>query len=186
MEVGCAFWQRELGAMTTLRGRHQIGMLLEAAYSIRGIDAGLPSVDHHLGDDGRVPFGVLGTVWSYLKLRELGVRRPAALDWWGNLTFAAGLRSFLRQDPDVILVGEIRDRETAEIAIQAALTGHLVLSTLHTTDVASTISRICVSRRSLFREMEAALRAPSRNGGPWPGSRVSGPARSRMAASDPR
>ena len=51
-----------------------------------------------------------------------------------GLTFATGLRSFLRQDPDVIMVGEIRDQETAQIAIQAALTGHFVLSTLHTND----------------------------------------------------
>ncbi|MDF1562214.1 MAG: type II secretion system ATPase GspE [Deltaproteobacteria bacterium] len=57
-------------------------------------------------------------------------------------TFARGLRSFLRQDPDVIMVGEIRDRETAEIAIQASLTGHLVLSTLHTNDAASAVTRL--------------------------------------------
>ena len=59
-----------------------------------------------------------------------------------GLTFASALRSFLRQDPDVILVGEIRDFETAEIAIKAALTGHLVLSTLHTNDAPSTINRM--------------------------------------------
>ena len=59
-----------------------------------------------------------------------------------GLTFAAGLRSFLRQDPDVILVGEIRDRETAEIAIQASLTGHLVFSTVHTNDAASAVTRL--------------------------------------------
>lgn len=59
-----------------------------------------------------------------------------------GLTFAAALRSFLRQDPDVIMVGEIRDFETAEIAIKAALTGHLVLSTLHTNDAPSTITRL--------------------------------------------
>ena len=59
-----------------------------------------------------------------------------------GLTFAASLRSFLRQDPDIILVGEIRDFETAEIAIKAALTGHLVLSTLHTNDAPSTINRM--------------------------------------------
>jgi type IV pilus assembly protein PilB len=57
-------------------------------------------------------------------------------------TFAAALRSFLRQDPDVILVGETRDLETAQYAIQAALTGHLVFSTLHTNDAASSISRL--------------------------------------------
>jgi len=59
-----------------------------------------------------------------------------------GLNFAASLRSFLRQDPNIILVGEIRDFETAEIAIKAALTGHLVLSTLHTNDAPSTISRL--------------------------------------------
>jgi general secretion pathway protein E len=58
------------------------------------------------------------------------------------LTFASGLRSFLRQDPDVIMVGEIRDRETAEIAIHASLTGHLVLSTIHTNDAAGALTRL--------------------------------------------
>jgi len=59
-----------------------------------------------------------------------------------DLTFASGLRSIVRQDPDVILVGEIRDTETAEIAIQSALTGHLVFSTLHTNDSAGAITRL--------------------------------------------
>jgi len=59
-----------------------------------------------------------------------------------GLNFAAALRSFLRQDPDVVLVGEIRDYETAEIGVKAALTGHLVLSTLHTNDAPSTITRL--------------------------------------------
>lgn len=59
-----------------------------------------------------------------------------------NLTFATGLRSILRQDPDVVMIGEIRDRETAEIAIQASLTGHLVISTLHTNDSASAATRL--------------------------------------------
>ncbi|HEY2729292.1 MAG TPA: type II secretion system ATPase GspE [Polyangia bacterium] len=59
-----------------------------------------------------------------------------------DLTFASGLRSFLRHDPDVIMVGEIRDRETSEIAIQASLTGHLVLSTIHTNDAAGAITRL--------------------------------------------
>jgi general secretion pathway protein E len=59
-----------------------------------------------------------------------------------DLTFATGLRAFLRQDPDVIMVGEIRDRETAEIAIHASLTGHLVLSTIHTNDAAGAITRL--------------------------------------------
>ena len=59
-----------------------------------------------------------------------------------GLTFASALRSFLRQDPDVVMVGEIRDNETAEIAVRAALTGHLVFSTLHTNDAPSTIDRL--------------------------------------------
>ena len=59
-----------------------------------------------------------------------------------GLTFAAGLRSFLRQDPDVMMVGEVRDNETADIAIRAALTGHLVFSTVHTNDSASTVTRL--------------------------------------------
>ena len=59
-----------------------------------------------------------------------------------GLTFAAALRSFLRQDPDIVLVGEIRDQETAEIAVKAALTGHLVLSTLHTNDAPSSVNRL--------------------------------------------
>lgn len=59
-----------------------------------------------------------------------------------GLTFAAALRSFLRQDPDIVMVGEIRDQETADIAIKAALTGHLVFSTLHTNDAPSTINRL--------------------------------------------
>jgi len=59
-----------------------------------------------------------------------------------ELTFASGLRAFLRQDPDVVMVGEIRDLETAEIAIQASLTGHLVFSTIHTNDAAGAITRL--------------------------------------------
>jgi type IV pilus assembly protein PilB len=70
-----------------------------------------------------------------------GINQVLVRDGIG-LTFAAALRSFLRQDPNVILVGEIRDSETAAIAVKAALTGHLVLSTLHTNDAPSTVSRL--------------------------------------------
>ena len=59
-----------------------------------------------------------------------------------GLTFASALRAFLRQDPDIIMVGEIRDLETAEIAIKAALTGHFVLSNVHTNDCPSTVGRM--------------------------------------------
>ncbi|MCX8015968.1 MAG: GspE/PulE family protein [Patescibacteria group bacterium] len=74
-----------------------------------------------------------------------------------NYTFASGLRSILRQDPDVILVGEIRDNETAEIAMHAALTGHLVFSTLHTNDACGTIPRL------LDMNIQPAILAPALN-----------------------
>lgn len=67
-----------------------------------------------------------------------------------NLTFAAGLRSLLRQDPDIVMVGEIRDEETAGVAINAALTGHLVLATLHTNDAASTLPRLLEMKVEAF------------------------------------
>ena len=69
-------------------------------------------------------------------LSQVHVNRKA------GLTFASAMRSFLRQDPDIIMVGEIRDLETAETAVQASLTGHLVLSTLHTNDAPSAITRM--------------------------------------------
>jgi type II secretory ATPase GspE/PulE/Tfp pilus assembly ATPase PilB-like protein len=74
-----------------------------------------------------------------------------------GLTFAAALRSILRQDPDVVLVGEIRDRETAAIAVQASLTGHLVLSTLHTIDASSAVTRLVDLGVESFK-IAAALR----------------------------
>ena len=83
-----------------------------------------------------------------------------------ELTFASGLRAFLRQDPDVIMVGEIRDQETAEIAIHASLTGHLVLSTIHTNDAAGAVTRLVdmgvepfLVRSSRDRRARAAPRA---------------------------
>lgn len=73
--------------------------------------------------------------YTFADINQIQIRKVA------NLTFANGLKAILRQDPDVILVGEIRDLETAEIAIQSALTGHLVLSSLHATDAAGVIQR---------------------------------------------
>jgi len=93
-----------------------------------------------------------------------------------GLTFASALRSILRQDPDIVLVGEIRDGETAEIAIKAALTGHLVLSTLHTNDAPGAVSRlldmgiepfmlgsclVLAQAQRLFRKLCTACRAPT-------------------------
>jgi type IV pilus assembly protein PilB len=92
-----------------------------------------------------------------------------------GLTFASALRAFLRQDPDIILVGEIRDKETADIAVEAALTGHLLLSTLHTNDAPSTIARLtdmgiepfmisssllCVCAQRLMRRVCKVCRVP--------------------------
>lgn len=73
---------------------------------------------------------------------ELPVIRQSQVNTRAGLTFGIGLRAVLRQDPDVILVGEMRDRETAEVALRAAMTGHLVLSTLHTSSAAGTIPRL--------------------------------------------
>jgi type II secretory ATPase GspE/PulE/Tfp pilus assembly ATPase PilB-like protein len=81
------------------------------------------------------------TIEDPVEVRMEGVRQIQANAEIG-LTFAAALRSILRQDPDVVLVGEIRDHETAMIAAQASLTGHLVLSTLHTNDAAGAVARL--------------------------------------------
>ena len=81
------------------------------------------------------------TVEDPVEIQQPGVSQIEVSPKIG-LSFAAGLRSILRQDPNIVLVGEIRDLETAEIAIQASLTGHLVLSTLHTNDAASAITRL--------------------------------------------
>jgi type IV pilus assembly protein PilB len=102
--------------------------------------------------------GKTTTIYSILKIlntREINIATiedPVEYDIEGvnqiqvnpktNLTFASGLRSILRQDPNVIFVGEIRDGETADIAVNSALTGHLVLSTLHTNDAATTLPRL--------------------------------------------
>ncbi len=80
-------------------------------------------------------------VWDPIEYQIDGISQTQ-INTKKGLTFAAGLRSVLRQDPDVIMVGEIRDHETAVMAIQSALTGHLVFSTLHTNDAASAVTRL--------------------------------------------
>ncbi|AHG91401.1 type II secretion system protein E [Gemmatirosa kalamazoonensis] len=96
------------------------------------------------------------TVEDPVEYRLAGVTQVAVNERAG-LTFAAALRSILRQDPDVVLVGEIRDRETATIAVQASLTGHLVLSTLHTIDAAAAVARLTDLGVEPFK-LAAALR----------------------------
>jgi type IV pilus assembly protein PilB len=88
------------------------------------------------------PTGSGKTTTLYSALSELNKTNQVQMHDEIGLNFAAALRSFLRQDPDIIMVGEIRDFETAEIAVKAALTGHMVLSTLHTNDAPSTVNRL--------------------------------------------
>jgi len=83
----------------------------------------------------------ISTVEDPVEIRVEGINQVQQNEKRG-MTFSAALRSFLRQDPDVIMVGEIRDLETAEIAVKAAQTGHMVLSTLHTNDASQTITRL--------------------------------------------
>jgi len=102
------------------------------------LDTDAESISAHIvNDDSK---NVI-TVEDPVEYRLAGINQ-VQVNTKAGLTFAAALRSILRSDPDVVLVGEIRDRETATIAVQAALTGHLVLSTLHTNDAASTATRL--------------------------------------------
>src|SRR5437773_5394001 len=87
------------------------------------------------------PTDNISTAEDPVEFNLVGINQVQMHDDIG-LNFAAALRAFLRQDPDVIMVGEIRDFETAEIGVKAALTGHLVLSTLHTNDAPSTVNRL--------------------------------------------
>jgi type IV pilus assembly protein PilB len=99
------------------------------------------------------------TVEDPIEYRIEGVNQVQVHDRSG-LSFAAALRSILRQDPDVVLVGEIRDRETAEIALKAGMTGHLVLSTLHTNDAVSAVTRLAemgVDRASLSGALKGVV-----------------------------
>ena len=107
-----------------------------------------------------------------------------------GLTFAAALRSILRSDPDIVLIGEIRDHETAQIAVEAALTGHLVLSTLHTNDAPSAVTRLTemglepflvglgprlrprpAARPAALQQVQGGVRADARGAACRPGSR---------------
>src|SRR5690606_20801132 len=92
---------------------------------------------HHLNRPGRK----LITVEDPVEYQLTGVNQVPVRPEVG-LTFATALRAILRQAPNVVMIGEIRDRETAEIALQAALTGHLVFSTLHTNDAPSAVTRL--------------------------------------------
>jgi type IV pilus assembly protein PilB len=113
------------------------GMVLVTGPTGSGKTVSLYTALNILNTEGRN----ISTVEDPVEIRLPGVNQVQQNVKRG-MTFAAALRSFLRQDPDVIMVGEIRDLETAEIAIKAAQTGHMVLSTLHTNDASQTISRL--------------------------------------------
>jgi type IV pilus assembly protein PilB len=113
------------------------GMILVTGPTGSGKTVTLYTALNMLNDEGRN----ISTVEDPVEIRVGGINQVAQNTKQG-LTFARALRAFLRQDPDVIMVGEIRDLETAEIAIKAAQTGHLVLSTLHTNDAPQSITRL--------------------------------------------
>lgn len=113
------------------------GMVLVTGPTGSGKTVSLYTALGILNDEGRN----ISTAEDPVEIRMDGVNQVQQNEKAG-LTFAAALRSFLRQDPDIVMVGEIRDLETADIAIKAAQTGHLVLSTLHTNDAPATIARL--------------------------------------------
>jgi type IV pilus assembly protein PilB len=113
------------------------GMVLVTGPTGSGKTVSLYTALNILNDDSRN----ISTVEDPVEIRVNGINQ-VQMNIKRGMTFAAALRSFLRQDPDVIMVGEIRDLETAEIAIKAAQTGHMVLSTLHTNDAPQTIARL--------------------------------------------
>jgi type IV pilus assembly protein PilB len=113
------------------------GKILVTGPTGSGKTTTLYSALHHLNKIGvNISTAEDPVEYNFMGINQVQVKEDI------GLTFAAALRSFLRQDPDIIMVGEIRDFETAEIAVKAALTGHLVLSTLHTNDAPGTISRL--------------------------------------------
>lgn len=160
-----------LSIIPTVTGENAVLRLLSSAAAIKGFaDLGFPAAEsEQLQDLMRSPYGMLlvtgptgsgKTTTVYTALKQLNtpdrhvvtiedpveIRLPLLRQVQVNaeigMTFAGALRSILRQDPDVVFVGEIRDEETARIAVQAALTGHIVLSTLHTNDAAGALPRL--------------------------------------------
>ncbi|MCL6636821.1 MAG: GspE/PulE family protein [Alicyclobacillus sp.] len=160
-----------VSTLPTVHGEKCVLRLLDARHGVRDVASLHFSPDNEMRFRSlfRAPFGMVlitgptgsgKTSTLYAALRELAseernivtIEDPVEYQLPGvnqvqvnlaaGLTFARGLRAILRQDPDVVMVGEIRDQETAEIAIRAALTGHLVLSTLHTNDTAGAVTRL--------------------------------------------
>lgn len=138
-----------------MRNKKELGLSKDEIQSFDGILKNANGILLVTGPTGSGKSTTLYTALSELNREEVNivtVEDPVEADLDGinqiqmnektGLTFANALRSILRQDPDIIMIGEIRDRETAEIAVQASLTGHLVVSTIHTNSAASTITRL--------------------------------------------
>ncbi len=130
-------FQRELTDVFYKLLNHSHGMILVTGPTGSGKSTTLHSFLQHIAS----PDKNIITVEDPVEYNTGNISQIQVNDKVG-LTFASGLRSILRQDPDVVMVGEIRDQETAQIAIQAALTGHLMLSTLHTNDATSSLTRL--------------------------------------------
>lgn len=113
------------------------GMIIFTGPTGSGKSTSLYSLLNHLNDESVN----IVTIENPVEINVKGINQISVNDKI-NLTFANALRSILRQDPDIIMIGEIRDQETAKMAIRAAITGHLVLTTLHTTDAISSIARL--------------------------------------------
>jgi len=128
--------EQVLGPMKNIFNQPQ-GMLLVTGPTGSGKSTTLYAILQQLRTETRT----IMTIEDPVEYRIAGITQVAVNDAIG-LTFSAALRSILRQDPDIIMVGEIRDAETASIAVRAAMTGHFVLSTLHTNDTVATISRL--------------------------------------------
>jgi type II secretory ATPase GspE/PulE/Tfp pilus assembly ATPase PilB-like protein len=129
-------------APSTLAGLLEVierphGILLCVGPTGSGKTTTLHAVLHRLNTDARK----IWTAEDPIEITQEGLRQVQVLPKIG-FTFAAALRSFLRADPDVIMIGEMRDKETAEVAVEASLTGHLVLSTLHTNSAVETVTRM--------------------------------------------
>ena len=130
------FSERDLGAFDKILGQ-PYGMILVTGPTGSGKTTTLYTVLQELN---KIEKNVI-TIEDPVEYKLDGINQ-VQLNTKAGLTFASGLRSVLRQDPDIVMIGEIRDSETAEIAIRAAITGHLVLSTLHTNDSPSTVARL--------------------------------------------
>ncbi|MGO1000002.1 type IV-A pilus assembly ATPase PilB [Lysobacter sp. CA196] len=133
-KLGYEDYQKELFINAVVK---PYGMVLVTGPTGSGKTVSLYTALNILNDEQRN----ISTVEDPVEIRVPGINQ-VQMNVKRGMTFAAALRSFLRQDPDVIMVGEIRDLETAEIAIKAAQTGHMVLSTLHTNDAPQTIARL--------------------------------------------